>query len=314
MKLVMINDCAYVGETLLRYMPKDLEKHHIKRNRNLWNKTFGLALKIMKTKGDVFHVNYLLQDCYIATKLRKKPLLGHAHGSDLREQIKNRKWGWMIKKNLKKCDKIIVAQPTILDEALRFNDTSEYFPIPYDPQLFFPKSTHKDRKQKHVFIASTHNFKTKGTNKLLKALAYFSDSVTITSIASGKNLKEAINLAKKLNLQIVFIPKVSHSKINKLYWESDFVLGSFGIGQLDTVAIEAMACGRPVVHSISKKHFRTCPLEQIETVNGMTEIIHKLLFEKREREQRIKNQLSYVESTHSAPILSKKLFEIYTKL
>ena len=46
----------------------------------------------------------------------------------------------------------------------------------------------------------------------------------------------------------------------------------------------------------------------------MTEIIHKLLFEKREREQRIKNQLSYVESTHSAPILPKKLFEIYTKL
>ena len=170
------------------------------------------------------------------------------------------------KKNLKKCDKINVAQPTILDEALRFNDTSEYFPILYDPQLFFPKSTHKDRKQKHVFIASTHNFKIKGTDKLLKTLAYFSESVKIKSIASGKNLKEAINLAKKLNLQIVFIPKISHSKINELYWESDLVLGSFGIGQLETVAIEAMACGRPVVHSISKKHFRTCPLEQIETV------------------------------------------------
>ena len=94
----MINDCTFVGDMLLRYMSNILEKHHIKRNRNLWNKTFGLALKIMKAKGDVFYVNYLLQDCYIATKLRKKMLLGHAHGIDLREQIKKRKWGWMIKK------------------------------------------------------------------------------------------------------------------------------------------------------------------------------------------------------------------------
>ena len=73
MKVVMINDAAFVGETLLKYMPVDLEKQHIKRSRGLWDKTFGIALKILRAKGDVYHAHYLLQDCYIASKLGKKP-------------------------------------------------------------------------------------------------------------------------------------------------------------------------------------------------------------------------------------------------
>jgi len=314
MKLVMINDCAFVGETLLKYLPTELEKQHIKRTRTFWNKTFGLALKILRAKGDVFHVHYLLQDCYISSKLGKKPLLGHAHGSDLREQIKNKRWSRIIKNNLRKCDKIIVAQPTILDTALEFNETAEYFPIPFDPKIFFPELIQENHKQKRVFLASTHNFKIKGTDKLLKAIASLSEPIKIKSISSGKNLEGAIQLARKLNLNIDFISPVPHDKMNELYWESDLVLGSFGIGQLDTVAIEAMACGRPVVHSIRKKYFQNCPLENLRTVHETTEILNKLLFDKKDRELRIKKQLSYVESTHVAPLLSKKLFEIYNEL
>lgn len=314
MKLVMINDCAFVGATLIKYMPLSLEKQHITRSRSFWNKTCGIFLKILRAKGDIFHVNYLLQDCYIASKLGKKPLLGHAHGSDLRDQIKKKKWRWLIKNNLRNCNKIIVAQPTILDQALEFNDTSEYFPIPYDPKIFFPKPHPENHEQKRVFIASTHNFKIKGTNKFLESLALISEPIKIKSISSGKNIEDAKQLARKLNLKIDFISKVPHNKMNELFWESDLILGSFGIGQLDTVAIEAMACGKPVIHSIMKKYFHNCPLEQLETVNETAQLIHKLLFNKKDQNQRIKNQLSYVESTHLAPVLSKKLIKIYNEL
>ena len=314
MKLVMINDCAFVGTTLLKYLPEELEKQHITRSRSFWDKTFGIGLKILKSEGDIFHVNYLLQDCYIASKFGKKPLLGHAHGSDLREQIKKRKWSWIVKSNLQKCNKILVAQPTILDKALEFNDTSEYFPIPYDPSLFFSKPNPENNEQKIVFLASTHNHKIKGNNKLLQALSSLSGKIKIKSIASGKDLEKSKKIAEKLNLKIDFVPIVPHNKINELYWESDLVLGSFGIGQLDTVAIEAMACGRPVIHSISKKFFKKCPLEQLETIEETSELIKKLLFNKKERNQRIKKQLLYVESAHLAPILSKKLFDIYNEL
>ena len=314
MKVVMINDAAFVGETLLKYMPVDLEKQHIKRSRGLWDKTFGIALKILRVKGDVYHAHYLLQDCYIASKLGKKPLIGHAHGSDLRDEIKKRKWGWIIKSNLRSCNKIIVAQPTILDKALEFNETAEYFPIPFDPKIFFPTPLPTERQEKQVFIASTHDFRVKGTDKFLKALASLSTPVRIKSLKAGKNLLEAQQLAQELGLTVDFIPKVPHDKMSELYRESDLVLGSFSIGQLDTVAIEAMACGRPVVHSVSRKFFKTCPLEELESIDEAVEVIQKLLVDGETREQRIKTQLAYVNSTHAAPLLADRLFEIYTEL
>ncbi len=310
----MINDAAFVGETLLKYMPAEMEKQHIKRSRGLWDKTFGIAFKILKVKGDVYHAHYLLQDCYIASKLGKKPLIGHSHGSDLRDEIKKRKWGWIIKNNLRKCDKIVVAQPTILDKALEFNHTAEYFPIPFDPEMFFPKPLPPEPEEKQVFIASTHNFRIKGTDKFLKALASVSEPVKIKSLAGGKDFAEAQKLARELGLQVEFTPKVPHEKMSELYWESDLVLGSFSIGQLDTVTIEAMACGRPVVHSVSSKFFDKCPLEELESVDETAEIIQRLLGDKKEREQRIKSQLGYVNATHSAPLLAERLLGIYTEV
>jgi glycosyltransferase involved in cell wall biosynthesis len=314
MKVVMINDAAFVGETLLKYLPDDMEKQHVKRSRGIWDKTFGIALKILRAKGDIYHAHYLLQDCYIASKLGKKPLIGHAHGSDLRDGIKKRKWGWIIKNNLRKCDKIVVAQPTILETALEFNETAEYFPIPFDPKLFFPKPLLPETEEKRIFMASTHNFKIKGTDKFLKALASLSEPVKIKSIASGKDFIEAQKLAGELGLQVDFTPKIQHEKISELYWESDLVLGSFSIGQLDTIAIEAMACGRPVVHSVSRKFFDECPLEELVNVDQTAEIIQSLLDSKKERQQRVKSQLDYVNTSHSAPFLAERLLEIYTEV
>jgi glycosyltransferase involved in cell wall biosynthesis len=311
MKVVMINDAAFVGETLFKYMPAEMEKQHIKRSRGRWDKTFGISFKILRAKGDVYHAHYLLQDCYIASKLGKKPLIGHAHGSDVRDEINKRKWGWIVKDNLRKCDKIVVAQPTILETALEFNETAEYFPIPFDPKIFFPKPLPPKPEEKQVFIASTHNFRIKGTDKFLKALASLSEPVKIKSIAGGKDFLEAKKLAAELGLQVDFTPKVPHEKMSELYWESNLVLGSFSIGQLDTVAIEAMACGRPVVHSVSRKFFHKCPLEELENVDETAEIIQRLLGDKKEGEQRVKNQLDYVNATHSAPLLAERLLEIY---
>ena len=136
----------------------------------------------------------------------------------------------------------------------------------------------------------------------------------IKSLAGGKDFAEAQKLAGELGLQVEFTHRVPHEKMSELYWESDLVLGSFSIGQLDTVAIEAMACGRPVVHSVSRKFFDKCPLEELESVDETAEIIQRLLGDNKEQEQRIKSQLDYVNSTHSAPLLAERLLGIYTEV
>lgn len=312
MKIVMINDCAHVGETLIKYLPKDFRVLHLKRSRRFFDKTFGIGWRIFRAKGDLYHVHYLLQDCYLALKFGKQPIVGHAHGSDLRETVKSRKWGWIVKYNLKNCNKILVAQPTILETAKKYNGTAKYFPIPYDPEVFYPKHLPPERKEKHVLLVSPHYFRVKGTDKFLHALAYVKIPFSVKTIRYGRDVEKARILARKLGLRVEFIDKVPHHKMNKLYWEADLVLGSFGVGQLDTVAIEAMACGRPVVHHILKKFYqKSCPLEEFANIEQVVDIVSRLLTEREEIEKRVRMQLRYVESNHSARILAEMLAKIY---
>jgi glycosyltransferase involved in cell wall biosynthesis len=313
MKVVMVNDCAYVGETLIKYLPEDFSVIHLKRSRSSLDKTFGIAWKVLRANAVLYHVHYLLQDCYLTLKFGKRPIIGHAHGSDLRDVINSRKWGWMIKHNLRKCDKILVAQPTILGIAKEFNDTAEYFPIPYDPKIFYPKPLPEEREVKHVFLASPNDYRIKGTNKLLYALASVDLPLKVKSIWYGKDVERANELAKKLKLKIEFIEKIPHEHMNELYWESDVVIGSFGIGQLDTVAIEAMACGRPVVHSIKNKYFSSCPLKGYQNVEAAEGNI-RMLLDRKDAVRQVKKQLEYVSRLHSAEVLVKRLIRLYSEV
>jgi len=310
MKVVMVNDCAFVGETLIKYLLEDFKVLHLKRSRGFFDKTLGVAWRIFRAKGDLYHVHYLLQDCYLALKFGKQPIIGHAHGSDLREVVKGKKWGWMVKHNLRRCDKILVAQPTILDVAKEFNDTAEYFPIPYDPEIFYPKPLLEEREVKRVFLASPHDFRVKGTDKFLYALASVDVPLKVKSILYGRDVKRASELSRKLKLNIEFIEKVPHERMNTLYWESDLVLGSFGVGQLDTVAIEAMACGRPVVHFIKKEYFPSCPLKNYNDIEEVKEDVEMLL-DRDYAVKRVKQQLGYVCKVHSAEVLVKRLISLY---
>ena len=314
MRIVMVNDCAHVGETLIKYLPEEFKVLHLKRSRKFFDKTFRIAWKILRSKGDLYHVHYLLQDCYLTLKFGKRPVIGHAHGSDLRETLHSRKWGWIVKYNLRNCDKILVAQPTILEIAKEYNETAEYFPIPYDPKLFYPKPLPKERKIKRIFLASKHDFKIKGTDKFLYALAKVNIPFELKTINYGKDAQKAQTLAKKLGLKAKFINKVPHEKMNELYWEADLVLGSFGVGQLDTVAIEAMACGRPVVHHIVKKFYSNCPLEQIVSVRECVNLIEEFLMDKKTAQKQVQVQFTYVKSVHAASVLANKLVEIIKNL
>jgi len=311
MKVVMVNDCAYVGETLIKYLPKEFRVLHLKRSRRFLDKTFRIAWKILRSKGDLYHVHYLLQDCYLALKFGKHPLIGHAHGSDLRETLHSKKWGWIVKYNLQNCEKVLVAQPTILEIAKEFNETAEYFPIPYDPELFYPKPLPEERKIKKIFLASPHDFRVKGTDKFLYALAKVETPFELKTINYGKDAQKARILAEKLGLKVKFIDKVPHEKMNELYWEADLVLGSFGVGQLDTVAIEAMACGRPVIQHIKSEHYSKCPLEKLNLIVDCTNLIENFLINKKEIRKRVELQFNYVKSNHTATVLVNKLAEIY---
>jgi glycosyltransferase involved in cell wall biosynthesis len=230
--------------------------------------------------------------------------------------LRSRKWGRIVKNNLKSCNKILVAQPTVLSTAKEYNGTAEYFPIPFDPEIFYSKPLPEKRPECHIFLASVHDFNVKGTDKFLRAVSQVPEKIKIKSFNVGKDLEKTKQLAKDLKLDIDFIGRVPHSTMNELFWESDLVLGSFATGRehLDTIAIEAMACGRPVVHSVSNKFFPSIPLEELQDPASTAEIISRLLSNQNQKENRIKEQVNYVNATHAAPVLVQKLLKIYATL
>jgi len=265
MKTVMINDCAYVGEVLLKYMPSSIDRQHIKRGRGFWNKTFGLAYRILRAKGDVYHAHYLLQDCYIASRLHKRPLIGHAHGSDLRESLAHPVWGRIVRHDLKSCDKVLVSTPDVLAVAKSFRHDVEYLPNPVDKELFYPKPLTAHDGRRRVLVASDCSWRVKGTDTAVRALSQIRDEVDVSIIGYGVDFEKTVALASQLKLKLNVLPKVPHDKLNEYYWASDVVIDRFQLGSLGLASLEAIACGRPVVTYVSREYeeYKEFPMKDV---------------------------------------------------
>ena len=305
----MINDCAYVGETILKFL-EGVEWLHIKRSRSIWDKTFGVAYGILRAKGDVYHVNYLLQDCYIALKLGKRPLIGHAHGSDLRSGLKHPLLKRIVQYDLKRCDRVLVSTPDILGIAKMFREDAEYLPNPVDTRLFYPKPMPERDGRLRVLIASNPDWKVKGTDMAIRALSKIKDEVKISIIRYGKDFDKTVKLAKSLDLELQVLEKVSHDKTREYYWSHDVVIDRFKLGSLGMVSLEAIACGRPVVTFVSSEYveYKDFPLKDVGTEEKIVEAVAGSDAKLWEKEYR------YLEQNHKPEAVVKKILNTYSSL
>jgi glycosyltransferase involved in cell wall biosynthesis len=310
MKLVMINDCANVGETLLRYMPTAIEWQHIRRTRGLWSKTFGVAYRILGAKGDVYHSNYILQDCYVAVRLGKRPIVGYALGSDLRASLKHRLWGRIVRHNVKNCDKILVSTPDILEAAKRFRDDAEYFPPAVDTTFFYPKPPIQNAGKKKVLIASNSNWNVKGTDIAIRALSRIKDRVQASIIEHGVDFDKTMSLASSLGLSLSVLPKASHEKIRGYYWDADIVIDQFKFGCAGMISLEAIACGRPAITYVASEYpgYKDFPLKDLTSEERVAEAIAET------DETLWKKEYEYVMKCHKPETTVEKLLTIYDSL
>ena len=118
MKVVVVNDCGYVWEDLKPYLPDNIEWQFIKRSRGFWSKTFGLALQILRSKGDFYIVNFALQDAWLVQKFKHLDLL-ICHGGDLRKTLHRKRWGWMVRSNLKAAKTVAYTSEDTAETALK---------------------------------------------------------------------------------------------------------------------------------------------------------------------------------------------------
>ncbi|MEM2039984.1 MAG: glycosyltransferase [Zestosphaera sp.] len=309
MKVIMINDCAFVGETLLKYMPESFTKVHVKRGRGLLEKSIGLALKIPLYRGDVYHVHYLLQDAFIAWLFGKKPLVCHAHGSDLRSTLHHPVWGRVVRADLTMCDYVIVSTPDILQIAKKFREDAQYVPNPVDLSIFYPKPIRREDEKKRVLIASDSNWDVKGTDIAIKALSRVKDLVDVYIISHGRDFDKTLALARNLGLRVRVLPKVPHEMMNQYYWSADVVIDRFKLGSLGLVSLEGIACGRPVITYVSSQYseYHEFPIKDIQTEEEIAEAIIKA------DEKLWEAEYTYLINNHHPHKIVEEILKIYSR-
>jgi glycosyltransferase involved in cell wall biosynthesis len=299
-----------MAEALSKYLPYETE--HVTRSRGPFSKTFGLATKILVAKADLYHVFYIFQDAYLSLKMGKRPIVGHACGSDVRDTLHSR-WGWMVRHNLRSLDYILSSQPTIVPEMKEYTSKVEYFPIPIDPQLFAFAPLPKHNLEPTVLYTSPVNFRVKGTDKVLQAVSRIKRPITFVALKYGPDLEQAFELSRRLSTKVKWIDRRPHSDMAACYWMADLIIGNFGVGQLDTTVIEAMSCGRPVVHHLAPEFYRDVPLKSYNTVEDFAQDIEMLLTDRKKAEEQVQRQLDYV-NVHYADHAVKRLIEVYEEV
>lgn len=316
MQVAMINDCAYVGETLAGYFPEEIHTTHLIRSRGLLDKTFRAILRIRKAEGDLYHCHYLLQDCWLALRFGKRPILGHAHGSDIRESINHPVWGRIVRHNLKKCDKIVVSTPNLLEKASEFNSSAEYIPNPVNRRIFHPETKSaalETRAAKlKVLVASACDWKVRGTDRVIRALSIVQEPVEVKLIKAGIDFSRTLGLANSLGLRLNLLPPVPHSEMPKYYWDADIIVASIGVGgTLGMTALEAIACGKPVIAKVSSTFpvYDTFPIHDISTSEQIAETILSSRGSNLWEEEN-----KYLENSHDPEEITRRFIRIYSNL
>jgi glycosyltransferase involved in cell wall biosynthesis len=220
--VTILNDCAYVGYEIAEELRiRGYDVLYFPRKRGLYSKTMGTLLNVLRSKG-ILHVNYALQDAYLAGKLRGGFLL-HAHGSDLRWSIAGR-WGWVVRSSLKVASKVIVATPDLLETAREYRADAQYLPNPVDTERFAPLPSEKGSTKTALYFPKWYETLPDELVKELRKAGF----VLSTPTAPVKYE----DMPQYLSAHEVFIDR-------------------FTIRALSKTCLEAMSCGIP---SIDYRH------------------------------------------------------------
>jgi len=220
MKIVMVDDCAYVGYELRRELIKrGFEVEHVFFTKSRLPKiaTLKMALKLRKMKCDLIHAHFCRSAAY-ASYLSGKPYIVHCHGSDIRGGI-----NWLKRRCLKKAKRVLVSTSDLLEIL----PNATWLPNLVDTERFR--------------LLKEHN-----GNKVLYFPHWYEDLT--------QELKE--NCEKlSYDLTVPSAYSVPYEKMHLFLNEFDIFVDQFFIKSYSKTALEAMACEIPVIgyrHDLEK--------------------------------------------------------------
>jgi len=171
------------------------------------------------------------------------------------------------------CDKVLVSTTDILDTAREYTVDAEYLPSPVDTTIFYPKRSKQQGEKLRVLLASSCDWRLKGTEKAINALSKVKEDVEVSVIHYGKDFYKTMALARSLGLHVNVLPKTSHANMREYYWNADVVMDQFEFGVMGMISLEAIACDRPILTDVSSKYdfYKEFPLKDVKAVGEIVE-------------------------------------------
>ncbi|MCX9085917.1 MAG: glycosyltransferase family 4 protein [Candidatus Methanoperedens sp.] len=342
LRILHLGDMARVGYRLTKLLRKngisadylyyDEPYHYDDQKKEPWHHSFKTSqssrfnkIKVIKEsihaikKYDIIHA-HSSYSIPLLFSFAKKPFIMHLHGTDTRVYAKEHSLiGVMLRRTLKKANKILVSTPDLINEVALFRKDAVFLPNPVDFDTFQPKKSPIDIRGDFEFVVfhPAHHSLTKRNDILIKAFSEVINqgfNARLVMVEWGSLLKESKDLVEKLGItkNVKWIQRIEVEKMVDYYNASDVVCDQFSVGQLGLVSLEAMACGKPVITKYSEvagTYSSKPPVLSSDNEKAITKNIIHLIENPSERTKIGSESLKWVKNEHS----EKKIFKILIK-
>lgn len=229
----------------------------------LYKGVFDIAIKeeVKLFKPDVIHVQHIWILSSIASKYNI-PVVITAHGTDIIGHQRSTRFHNYTYDAVLKCKKIISISDDnnylVLDNFPEAQNKITMIKNGYDEKVFYKQKYDKDAVLKKLGINKSCNkivcyagkmTNIKGVDVILKAAKYYEKNDVVTILAgNGELFDDLFLLSRNLGLKnTFFVGNLDHDTLRELYNIADVSLVPSRFEAFGLVAVEALACGTPVI-------------------------------------------------------------------
>lgn len=304
----------------------DYNEEQLEQYMKAFEVTFEKVIK--EFKPDIIHSGHIWILSNIASKYNI-PTIITSHGTDIIGYNMWDRFHQYSEAAVESCSKIIAISNSNKEDILaafpKSKDKLVQLHNGYDQSIFEKKEYNKKEvleglgikhEYKNIVLFSGRLVQIKGVDILLKAAKKYEDGNTLTIIAGGGILLKSLKKqAQEMQLKdIAFIGNQTQKSLNKLYNIADVLAVPSRIEGFGLVAVEALACGTPVVATnqggmVDFINEKVGALVNVEDDISLEKEISKILRGK--RKFNAKELAEYAKNNYSQSLLIDKVVEIY---